>query len=84
MQLIIQYLLQLFYKIECKEENMSSYELQHIEHVVSKAIKKDIEPAYNHTKNHITTKGEILKLDADCEYCKIYFDVERILETKTV
>jgi hypothetical protein len=54
---------------------MSSYELQHIEYVVSETIKKDIEPAYNHTKNHITTKGEILKLDADCEYCKIYFDM---------
>ena len=58
-----------------RKENMSSYELQHIEYVVSETIKKDIEPAYNHTKNHITTKGEILKLDADCEYCKIYFDM---------
>jgi hypothetical protein len=56
-----------------------SYELQHIDHVVTKAIKKDIEPAYNHTKNHITTQGEILKLDADCEYCKIYFEEYRIL-----
>ena len=61
---------------------MSSYELQHIEHVVSKAIKKDIEPAYNHTKNHITSEGEILILDVDCEYCKIYFDEETILEAK--
>ena len=58
---------------------MSSYESQHIDYVVSKTIKKDIEPAYNHTKNHITTQGEILKLDADCEYCKIYFGEERIL-----
>jgi hypothetical protein len=40
----------------------------------------DIEPAYNHTKKHVTTKGEILRLDADCEV----FDEERILETKTV
>jgi hypothetical protein len=60
-----------------------SYELQHIDDVVSKTIKKDIEPAYNHTKNHITDQGEILKLDADCEYCKIYFEEQRILETKT-
>ena len=49
--------------------------------VVSKAIKEDIEPAHNHTKNHITVQGEILKLDAECEYCKIYFDEERILKT---
>ena len=56
-----------------------SYELQHIDYVVSKAIKKDIETAYNHTKNHITNQGEILKLDADCDYCKVYFEEQRIL-----
>ena len=56
-----------------------SYELQHIDYVVSKTIKKDIEAAYNRTKNHITTKGEILKLDSECEYCKIYFEEQRIL-----
>jgi hypothetical protein len=27
-----------------------SYELQHIDYVVSKTVKKDIELAYNHTK----------------------------------
>jgi hypothetical protein len=51
----------------------------HIDHVISKTIKKDIEPAHNHTKNHITTEGEILKLDRHCEYCKIYFEEQRIL-----
>ena len=61
-----------------------SYDLGHLEYeVVSKAITKDIERAYNHTKNHITIQGEILKLDADCEYCKIYFEEHRILKTKT-
>jgi hypothetical protein len=60
-----------------------SHDLRHLEHeVVSKAIKKDIEPAYDHTKNHITVQGEILKLDSDCEYCKIYFEERRILKTK--
>jgi hypothetical protein len=61
-----------------------SYELQEVEQVISKTIKKDIEPAYNHTKNHITTQGEILQLDSDCEYCKIYFEEQRILKGKTV
>jgi hypothetical protein len=51
----------------------------HIDYVFSKTVKKDIQPAYNHTKNHITTEGEILKLDADCEYCKIYFKEQKIL-----
>jgi hypothetical protein len=59
--------------------NMKSYELQHIDHVAARAIKNDIERAYNHTKNHITTQGETLKLDVDCEYCKIYFEEQRIL-----
>ena len=59
-----------------------SYDLRKLEYeVVSKAIKTDIEPAYNHTTNHITVQGEILKLDSDCEYCKIYFDEERIIMT---
>jgi hypothetical protein len=44
-----------------------SYELQDIDRIVSKTIKKDIEQAYNHTKNHIITQDEILKLDTDCE-----------------
>jgi hypothetical protein len=56
-----------------------SYELQHIDHIASKTIKKDIEPAYNHTKNHITSEDEILQLDSDCEYCKVYFEEQRIL-----
>ena len=51
----------------------------HIGHVISETIKKDIKQAYKHTKNYITTQGEILKLDADYEYCKIYFEAQRIL-----
>jgi hypothetical protein len=61
-----------------------SYDLGHLEYeVVSKAFIKDIEQASNHTRNHITDQGEILKLDPDCEYCKIYFEEHRILKTKT-
>ena len=48
-----------------------SHEVHDMGHVISETIKKDIEPAYKHTKNHITTQGKILKLDAGCEYCKI-------------
>jgi hypothetical protein len=59
-----------------------SYELQEVEHVISKTIKNDLEPAYNHTTSHITTHGDILKLDADCEYCKVYFEEHRILKIK--
>jgi hypothetical protein len=60
-----------------------SDEVHDMGHVISETIKKDIEPAYKHTKNHITTQGEILKLDTDCEYCKIYFEEQRILNRKT-
>ena len=58
---------------------MSAYELQHIDYVVSKTIKNDIERAYNHTENHITTKGDVPKLDSNCEYCKVQFEEQRIL-----
>jgi hypothetical protein len=54
-------------------------ELRNIDNVISGTIKKDIEPAYNHTKNHITTQGKILELDVHCEYCKVYFEEQRIL-----
>ena len=40
-------------------------ELYKIDCLVSETIKKDIEPAYNHTKNHITAQGKILKIDED-------------------
>jgi hypothetical protein len=61
-----------------------SQELQYLEYeLVSKAFTRDIEQAYNHTKNHITVHGEILKLDAECEYCKIYFEGNNILKTNT-
>jgi hypothetical protein len=54
-------------------------ELYKIDCLVSETIKKDIELAYNHTKNHITSQGEILELDVHCEYCKVYFEEQRIL-----
>jgi hypothetical protein len=61
-----------------------SRDLRQLEYeVVSKAFMKDIEQASNHTRNHITVQSEILKLDPDCEYCKIYFEEHRILKTKT-
>ena len=53
-------------------------ELYKIDCLVSETIKKDIELAYNHTKNHITSQGEI-ELDVHCEYCKVYFEEQRIL-----
>jgi hypothetical protein len=58
-------------------------ELHKIDYPVSETIKKDIESAYNHTKNHITTQGDILELDTHCEYCKVYFEEQRILKTKS-
>jgi hypothetical protein len=61
-----------------------SQELQYLEYeLVSKAFTRDIEQAHNHTKNHITVHREIVKLDAECEYCKIYFEGDNILKTNT-
>ena len=53
-------------------------ELYKIDRLVSETIKKDIEQ-HIIIQNHITNKGEILELDVQCEYCKVYFEEQRIL-----
>jgi hypothetical protein len=74
----IPFLMQLFYKIECIQNEYVSWIATYWP-CCCKSYQKGYKPAYNHTKNHITTQGEILKLDADCEYCKVYFEEQRIL-----
>lgn len=67
-----------FIKFQPNERIMAE-ELYKIDCLVSETIKKDIEPAHNYTKNHITNLGEILGLDVHCEYCKVYFEEQRLL-----
>ena len=43
-----------------------------IESQLSNVIRRDMDAAYAHIERHVTAQGEILELDGDCEYCKIY------------
>ncbi len=43
-----------------------------VESHLSNVIRRDMNTAYVHIDRHVTAQGEILKLDSDCEYCKIY------------
>ena len=43
-----------------------------VESHLSNVIRRDIDRAYAHIDRHVTVQGEILELDSDCEYCKIY------------
>ena len=49
------------------------------------ANKKNIEPASIQSyQKPFTTQGEILKLDADCQYCKVYFEEEQSILNKQI
>jgi hypothetical protein len=43
-----------------------------VESHLSNVIRRDMNTVYVHIDRHVTAQGEILKLDSDCEYCKIY------------
>jgi hypothetical protein len=49
-----------------------------IEYHLSNVIRRDMSTAYTHMERHVTTQGEILALDGDCEYCKIYLIEQEI------
>lgn len=36
-------------------------------------IQNSISSARTHLNEHVTIEGEIISLDKQCEYCKIYF-----------
>jgi hypothetical protein len=43
-----------------------------------KGIENDIDTAETHLSNHVTTEGQILNLDKNCEYCQIYLEEEGV------
>lgn len=49
-----------------------------IEYHLSNVVRRDMNIAYTHMERHVTTQGEILALDGDCEYCKIYLIEQEI------
>jgi hypothetical protein len=52
-----------------------------INETVKHQIKRGVDQAKIHLKDHVNTKGQILALHEDCEYCQIHFEEQRILKT---
>ena len=48
--------------------------------ILDHQIKKDVDQAKIHLKDHVNTKGQVLELLEDCEYCQIHFEELRILK----
>jgi hypothetical protein len=55
-------------------------EVLSINEAIKHQIKKEVDKAKIHLKDHVNTKGQILKLHEDCEYCQIHFEEQRILK----
>ena len=55
-------------------------EVLSISEAVKHQIKREVDQAKIHLKDHVNTKGHILTLREDCEYCQIYIEEQRILK----
>ena len=55
-------------------------ELISINEAVKHQIKREVDQAKIHLKDHVNTKGHILTLHEDCEYCQTHFEEQRILK----
>jgi hypothetical protein len=45
-----------------------------INEAVKHQIKREVDQARTHLNGHVNTKGQILALHEDCEYCQIHFE----------
>lgn len=41
-------------------------------------IQNSVNSARTHLNEHVTIEGEIISLDKQCEYCKIYFKAREV------
>ncbi len=55
-------------------------EVLSINEAVKHQIKKEVDQARVHLKDHVNAKGQVLTLHEDCEYCQIHFEEQRILK----
>jgi hypothetical protein len=56
-----------------------SNEILSIKEAAKQHIKRDINQAKTHLEYHVNTKGQVLDLDENCEYCNIHFEEQKIL-----
>jgi biotin synthase-like enzyme len=43
-------------------------------------IRREVDQAKIHLNDHVNSKGKVLKLHEDCEYCQIHIEEQRILK----
>ncbi len=55
-------------------------EVLSIDEAVKYQIKKEVDQAKIHLKDHVNAKGQVLQLREDCKYCQIHFEEQRILK----
>jgi biotin synthase-like enzyme len=55
-------------------------EVLSINEAVKHQIKKKVDQAKVHLNGHVNSKGKVLDLHEDCEYCQIHFEEQRILK----
>jgi hypothetical protein len=56
------------------------YDVFSINEAIKRQIIKEVDQARIHLKDHVNTKGQVLQLRKDCEYCQIHFEEQRILK----
>jgi hypothetical protein len=61
------------------DNSFSHIEALSIKEAAKQQIKRDIDQAKTHLENHVNTKGQVLDLDKNCEYCHIHFEEQKIL-----
>jgi hypothetical protein len=54
-------------------------ELISINEAVKCQIKREVDQAKIHLNKHVNSKGKVLELHDDCEFCEIHFEEQRIL-----
>jgi hypothetical protein len=54
-------------------------ELILINEAVKYQIKREVDQAKIHLNGHVNSKGKVLELHEDCEFCQIHFEEQRIL-----
>ena len=52
-------------------------ELISINEAVKYQIKREVDQAKIHLNSHVNSKGKVLEVHEDCEYCQIYFEEQR-------
>jgi biotin synthase-like enzyme len=54
-------------------------EIISINEAVKHQIKNEVDQAKIHLNGHVNSKGKVLELHEDCEFCQIHFEEQRIL-----